>query len=215
MTKKKESPQKKESPPDLIDFSLDSSILPKDIMMNGHLKQDDTTKLFEEIADDMLHLMEQMRRNEKRLKDMEHSLHQTTEILSQSIKSSRMELDKLKDSLFSEKKAFLARSTLNAILPALESLEILGESKRGDRRDMDPDQISVLSNMLRNIIQSLGYTRFAANAGDSFDPGSMECLDYAEGNSGVVVRTINAGYRAGETVIKPCGVVLGKQNNHS
>jgi len=174
-------------------------------------RPEDTAETVEELADDMLHLIERVGPIEESLRTLVSAVGELQEAQARGLKSLGLEIEKLKEALFSDRKAFLAVSTLNALLPTLESLEIMQKAPQSGVSDPEGDHVSVLSAMLRNIIKGLGFTAFEAGPGEPFDPASMECLDFSPGEEGKVVRTIRAGYRAGETVVKPCGVVLGRE----
>jgi len=211
----------KERPDEAVDMeklhsSLSLSISPDKLKLEKEKdsrakpKEKDASEIVEEIADDMLHVLERIGALEEKINTNTAKIMELQESYARGFKSYGMELEKLKDALLSERKALRARSVLNAILPALETLQITRKAYKPQEDSAVVNQISALINMLRSTIQSLGFEPFEAQPGDAFDPFSMQCLDYAEGEEGKVVRTEKEGYKAGDTVVKPSGVVLGK-----
>lgn len=166
-------------------------------------------ELLEEMAEDMLHLMEQTARMERTLSTVSSLAEQIRHTQDQYHRHQIVELEKLRKDMLSERKALVARSTFNAILPAMESLILTRGALDAEIDPVVVNQLTAVIGTLNNISQSLGYSSFEVLPGEDFDPVSMECFGYQEGNPGTVVRVERVGYRTAEAVIRPCGVILG------
>ena len=66
---------------------------------------------------------------------------------------------------------------------------------------------SVLLN-LRAIITLFGYSEFNVEPGSPFDPSSMACVGYEEGEKDRVIRQAQPGYLYGDRVARPAGVTI-------
>jgi len=58
------------------------------------------------------------------------------------------------------------------------------------------------------MLHVLGFEEFNVGEGKAFDPVCMECVGYAEGKSGVVLKARRPGYCAGGKIVRPAGVVI-------
>ena len=196
---------------DQIDFSFKPIKFNLDLQKEAPAQSNpENQEILEEMADDMLHLIEASSKMENRILHMQETLVQITQNQANFHKEQMVEKGKLKKELISERKALIARSTFNAVLPTIESLEInCNALDTNTDKDMI-QQMKVASGMLVNIIQSLGYYAFESSSGEPFGPAIMECIGYENGDAGKVVRIERKGYRTEGALIKPCGVILGK-----
>lgn len=177
---------------------------------------DETKTLVEEIAEDMVYFMEQMKTMEtlqNYLVSYIERLHQT---IQESDKRHMIALENLRQELLGERKALAVRDSFNAILPTFDSLELM--------RDGIPDspenvqiraQLQAVTSSLTNIIQTLGFIEFEAELGSTFDPSFMECLGYVEGEANSVVKVKRKGYKVGNIIVRPCGVILAKPSKNN
>ena len=95
--------------------------------------------------------------------------------------------------------------------PAMESLKTMKRHYEGKEHEKEllKNTNSVL-DLLTGIAQALRYTPFDVPPGTDFDPQTMECLGYGEGEEGKVIRVEQSGYRAGQVLVRPCRVIVGK-----
>ena len=166
--------------------------------------------ILEEMAEDMLHLIEASAKMESRVGQILAAVSQVSQNQQNFHREQMVEAGKLKKELVSERKALIARSTFNAILPAIESLTLNCKALDYDEDIRLISQMTVVTDMLKNVIQSLGYFSFGVVPGTLFDPASMECIGYDDGDASKVIRVERMGYKTENALIKPCGVILGK-----
>ena len=171
--------------------------------------QNQVEDFFQETAEDLLHLMERVNHIEQQIGKLDNSVIEISRKIDGAYRDHAVALEKLKADLLSDRKALAARSTFNAIIPAIESLEISQSRLKEIENDPSYKRISGVIDLLYMILQGLGYETYSPDIGDHFDPVSMECIDYAEGEEGTVVKVGNPGYRAGDQIIKPSRVILG------
>ncbi|MFH1464834.1 MAG: nucleotide exchange factor GrpE [Pseudomonadota bacterium] len=126
-------------------------------------------------------------------------------------RANALELERLRQHLLEERKILALRSVFNAVVVSLDSL-------RGMQAGLDPavdgrlgGQLELVTASLTNILQGLGFLEFKAPSGQPFDATWMVCLGFAEGPAGIVLACPRAGYRVGETVVRPAGVWVGSQ----
>ena len=69
--------------------------------------------------------------------------------------------------------------------------------------------LEAIENSLLTAIQGLGFREFKAREGEKYDPRTMECLEYATGPPGVVLKAVRTGFLAHEGgVARPAGVLI-------
>jgi molecular chaperone GrpE len=144
----------------------------------------------EEIAEDMLDILERLNSIERQVREQ-----------GRAIETFRTEA-------WGQSRALSMRYLFDAVAPAIDTLQVLA-------RGLDPaigaggyQQVISAAATLNIVLQTLGFQRFDAAAGDPFDPARMECLGYAEGLPGRVLEMIRQGYAAGEIVVRPAGVLI-------
>jgi molecular chaperone GrpE (heat shock protein) len=172
---------------------------------------DDRSTVAEKTTGDMQFIITKLDEFSDQFAMLAQRLDSIEQSLEKQKRSLTIELGKLRDELLSERKAFIGRATFNAILPALESLDLRrqGLSEAGD--DVSLKHVSGVYDLLTIILQSIGFSTFRANPGDPFDANCMECSKFEEGEPGKVLRVERAGYRAGGVIAKPCTVVVGRR----
>jgi molecular chaperone GrpE (heat shock protein) len=173
----------------------------------------DNKMIMEELADDMLHLIEMQNKINNRLETIEKTLNNILTSNEHFFKASSQEINKLRTDLLTERKAFLGKSTFNALLPALESLKLSMENLDQEESRILYNQMSGISDLLMMILQTIGYKPFVVEPGEEFDTMRMECVGWEPGESGVVLRTERQGFMAGEQIAKPCQVIVGKNED--
>ncbi|MBN2202417.1 nucleotide exchange factor GrpE [bacterium] len=169
-----------------------------------------------ELADDMVGLFKMVSSIDGRIAQLAEtvsSLRTAQESLSRSV---GMELERLKENLLSDRREFIGRSTFNALMPAMESLRSI--HRHLEQRENAGELLKnteTLLDLLTGITQALRYAPFEVRPGDDFDPQRMECIGYGEGREGTVLRVEQSGYRAGQIIVRPCRVIVGRNRTDS
>lgn len=96
-----------------------------------------------------------------------------------------------------------------ALLPVLDDLERALHSVPS-RLLKHPwvDGIRLIERKFRAILESQGVCAIVA-LGEPFDPNLHEAKLHEEGEEGMVIRELYQGYKLGDRVIRPSGVVVG------
>ena len=167
--------------------------------------------LMEELAEDMLHVIEAQSSLNTRLNALEEQMSHISNSMEHYFKSSYQEIDKIRNDLISERKAFIGSSTFNALLPAIESIRLSMDNlnREGDVRLAK--QLSGVSDLLRMVLQSIGYKAFDVKAGEEYNSIRMECVGWEPGDPGIVIRMERQGFMAGEQIAKPAQVIIGAE----
>jgi molecular chaperone GrpE (heat shock protein) len=171
----------------------------------------DADALQEELADDMLELTKQMAAQDARLTALTAAVAQLEATLEGMARAQGIEMERLKEVLISDRKELIGRSTFNALVPAMESLRYLDSMHHGHKLHASlRQQTRTILDLLTGIAQSLGYRAMEVEKGAPFDPQTMECVGFEEGEPGRVLRVDGPGYRAGSVLVRPCRVILGR-----
>jgi len=151
----------------------------------------------EEIAEDLLDLLRRQR-----------AMEEAQQELAARLATIERTLQALRRDLLEERKALAGRHAFDAVAPLVDSLRLTlaGLGEESDRTVRAP--IAAVVGSLSNLLQGLGVVAFDVEAGEPFDALRMECLGYADGPPGVVIEMAQPGYRAGETVVRPAGVLI-------
>lgn len=158
----------------------------------------------EEISDDLLHVLRIVRG----LSDAQSDLHARLESSLEKLERGHAaEFDKLRRDLLGERRAQANRSAFDAIHPAVDQIEMM-QATLPDSESEAARYTSVLLSTLRMVLRGLGFDSFSVTVGDRFDPARMECVDYAAGDQGVVLRVLRPGYEADGVVVRRCGVAI-------
>ena len=160
----------------------------------------------DELADDLLHLLRMVRE----LSDGQAALRAHVDsLLAQQQQFQRQqatELYNLRRDLLGDRRAQANRSAFDAVHPAVDQIELLQAAL--PESESSARSMSVLLSALRMVLGGLGFVPFSVEVGDPFDPTRMECIEYAEGEKGVVLAVLRPGYRADGAVVRPCGVAI-------
>jgi molecular chaperone GrpE len=167
-------------------------------------------EMLEEIAEDLLAITEGLKGVQTALQELALRVEHVYQIQQNASFQVGKELDAMRRELLGDRKALAARGTFNAILPTLGTLVEMQRGLQGEEHEQIRAQIHGIICSLRNLIQSLGFSEFSPAKGDPFDPTAMECDGYAEGPEGVVLQVMRAGYRVGDAVVRPAGVLLAE-----
>lgn len=182
---------------------------------NDSSKKEANDDYMEELVQDMRHLIEGFNTIVKRFDQFEEKIQHSEQIAEKFLKGIAREVDQIRDQLLSERKAFVNRSVFTTILPAIESLEISQKNIDDKKDSIAYQQIKGVLDLLKTILQTIGYTPFSIEPGEEFNTSCMECAGYAEGEQGIVIKMERPGYKIGETVAKPCSVIVGQKSKNN
>jgi molecular chaperone GrpE (heat shock protein) len=163
----------------------------------------------DEIADDMLQLMKRVQDIEASQKRLFTCFEELQSNLKQAIQSVARETDLMRREILGDRKHTATMNLYNEIIPLLERLRIMQRNmdEREDERTLH--QLNSVNETLSASLRRLGCAEFQVNIGDAFDPARMECDGFMEeGESGIVLGVVRPGYLAGNTVIRPAGVLI-------
>lgn len=166
--------------------------------------------LLDETAEDMLNIMERLNKIDSKIDSLNDQVSTIPQILEKSQRQYLIEQEKLKSEIIGEKKAFVNRSTFNALLPVFDSLTHYKNSMTGEESSVLYNHARGIIDLLNNTMLMLGYVSYSVNQGADFDPETMECLGFTEGGHHKVMVIDRKGFKAGTKVIRPCGVIIGK-----
>jgi molecular chaperone GrpE len=100
-----------------------------------------------------------------------------------------------------ESRNYASAHIIRELLPVLDNL------KRASKHLAD-DGLAHIVRQFNAVFQDVGVTRIEV-VGKPFDPMEMECTALVDGENGVVVEELVAGYRMHEKVIRPAQVNVG------
>ncbi len=184
----------------------------KSASLESGLKNGKTDELLEELAEDLLILLQKVKTLEINQTAVIQQMQEMSRINQDQLHQHAYEMDKLRKDLLSERKALAARSTFNAILPNLDSLLILRTELPGGASHPAFMMLDAVISSLITITQTLGIQEYESAAGAAFDPQIMECLGQEEGPANLVIKTLRRGYKFGEQIFRPCGVIIGNSD---
>lgn len=169
----------------------------------------------EELADDMLALLKRVKTLEEQQTETLSRLELLRTSLVAAAESTARESDALRRELLGERKHLAMMSAFLAVAPGLERLQIMrGElDPAKDRRTLD--QLHAVVETLSTMLRGLGFTQFEAQANEPFDSTRMECVGFDRGEPNVVLKCVRAGFLAGQTVVRPAGVLIANPRDNS
>jgi molecular chaperone GrpE (heat shock protein) len=165
-------------------------------------------ELIEEIADDLLTLLQKMKGIESNQRDVIARMDQIEQSVRELSRSYGREIDSLRRDLLGERKALSAMLVFNAVAPTLDSLRAMHAKLHHAKDKQTREQLNAVIQAIGVALRGLGFAEFQPARGEPFDPTRMECLGYAKGERGVVLESVRPGYVAQETVIRPAGVLI-------
>jgi len=171
-------------------------------------REDGVEPLLEELAEDMLDLLGAVRAIEERQRDLATRLDRIEQGLGRETAAASQAIDSLRRDLLGERRAQAVRQAFEVVAPALESLRGQLDGLRLGEDARIRGQLRAAVSALSNLLHGLGFEAFEALPGEPFDPERMECLGFAEGPPGVVLEAVRHGFRSGEIVMRPAGVLL-------
>lgn len=104
----------------------------------------------------------------------------------------------------------LAKSILIlTLLPVLDDLErALNSGPPRLAKNSWVDGITLIERKFRAVLEAQGLSPIKA-VGEPFDPNLHEAAMHEKGKEGIVIREIYKGYKFGDRVLRPVGVVVG------
>ena len=172
----------------------------------------ETKKVIEEIAEDIVDLIKWTNNIEKKQDMILEQLNNFNNVMLDNKRQFAIELNKIRVELLEDHKALVGRNAFDAIVPTLDSLNKMKNSLPQKHKQMH-SQLEGIVGLLNNIIQSLGFTIFKVEEGILFDPAKMECLGCNnKGEPKTVVEVVRPGYKSGNMMIRPCGVIIVKKH---
>ena len=104
----------------------------------------------------------------------------------------------------------LARSALIlTLLPVLDDLErALASVPSRLAKHSWVEGVSLVERKFRTVLELQGVSEIKA-LGEPFDPELHEAAMHEKGEEGIVIRELLKGYKIGDRVIRPAGVVVG------
>lgn len=89
------------------------------------------------------------------------------------------------------------------ILPILDTLML------AEKHTRDQNFVLTVQQFLQ-VLRDEGFERIKS-VGETFDPSVMEVVEIKEGDDWKVLEEVKAGFRSGETVIRPAYVIVGRK----
>jgi molecular chaperone GrpE (heat shock protein) len=161
-----------------------------------------------DLAEGVDALVERITSLEERQLGISRALEEVSKAVADAAASHRRTLAMLHRDLLGERKASAALEVFRAVVPALDSLDAMRAGPPARRGRQVHLQLDAAASALRNLVLDLGYADFHAGVGEDFAPERMEALGYGEGAPGVVLAAVRPGYRCGDTVVRPAGVLI-------
>jgi len=146
--------------------------------------------MLQELVEDMLHVLERLTSIERQVQDQVRA----TEAIRSELESSGS--------------ALTSRHIFEAMAPTIDSLRALALGLDAAAQPVAYGQVTSAAAVLNILMQTLGFQRYEVTPGEAFDPRRMECVGYAEGGQRIVLQAVRPGYVAGETVVRPAGVLI-------
>lgn len=201
-----------------IKDAIDQSLSPKTISIDlfnekstGSGKAENMAEIMGELAEDMVSLFKMVSALDAKMSQVISTVASLQETLATFSRSIGMEVYHLKEDLISDRKEYISRSTFNVLMPIIESLKTMKRFyENKEQAEEALKNTNTMLDLLTGITQALRYAPFEVQTGAEFDPQTMECTGYEEGESGKVIRIERAGYKAGHILVRPCLVTVGQ-----
>lgn len=91
---------------------------------------------------------------------------------------------------------------ITKFLPLLDSLELTSQHVKDPVTEM-------IVKEFKKVLNELGVDLIESDRGVPFNSLSMECLEVVPGEKNKVIKTLQTGYRLGETILRPAKVEVG------
>jgi hypothetical protein len=172
--------------------------------------------LLDELVEDMMHVLQRLQAIEEGIGRLQGRIEQLGARSDETGRAIAGELSSQRRDLLGERKGVLARGLFNAVVGHIDALRAMrqglydpkGNLEKNNRRTAD--HLDAIEITLLTALQGMGFNEFHAKVGDPFSPSSMECLGYARGERGVVLRVVRSGFVASEGVVRPAGVYIAE-----
>jgi molecular chaperone GrpE (heat shock protein) len=164
--------------------------------------------ILEELAEDMVQVLSRLKALEERQQDLLRIMDQLRREVNGLSLTHGKEIDALRRDLLGQHKAMAALDSFKAVVQWLDTLRRMHRKLRPKRDAKMRQELQPVISALELAIQGLGFEEFQVNVGEKFDPWRMSCTGYAKGEAGVVLAVDHPGYRVGEIVVRPAGVIL-------
>jgi len=174
-------------------------------LVPGDTESMEVDATIEELAEDMVHVLMAIRDLSQKHAELTALVETSLLELQRASRQQASELNVLHRDLVGDRRAQANRAAFNAIHPAIDQIRLIHDAL-GTDQDEAKLQISAVLSLLRMVLQGLDYVEFVVEANDPFDPATMECVEYREGELGKVLDVVRPGYRANGVVVRPCGV---------
>jgi molecular chaperone GrpE (heat shock protein) len=161
-----------------------------------------------ELAEGIHALVERISGLEQQHLALSQALEEVSKAVEAAAASHRRTLAMLHRDLLGDRKASAAHGVFRAVVPALDSLDAMRAGPPAKRGRQVHLQLEAAASTLRNLLQDLGYADFDAQVGEDFAPERMEVLGYGEGAPGIVLAVGRPGYRCGDAIVRPAGVLI-------
>jgi molecular chaperone GrpE len=172
--------------------------------------RDSSAAVIEELAEDMLNLLRRAQALESTNAEILARMDRFDQALNDVRRHFVQELGTLRRDLLGERKALVALSTFQAVVPTLDSLQTMRVHPSVRKAKQVRTQVEALIGAMTTVLRSLGIEEFKVTKGEPFDPARMECAGYAKGKPGTVLDVVRPGYTAGGTVVRPAGVRIAE-----
>jgi len=173
-------------------------------------EQESDSEVLQEIAEDLLELRLLIHALEKGQKELTDRIGQLESMVRSTGKAQVQELRQVRTDLLGDRKMLVAVNIFNGIVQTLESLQLMEDTLEMDGDRDVYNQVHAASQMLKMMLRGMGIVPYQAEAGDSFDPNKMECLELVDGEPGRVIKTLRVGYRISDEILSHVGVVVGR-----
>ncbi len=167
-----------------------------------------------ELAEDMVDVLRRLQAIEAGIAALAAKVEQVDRRVQDANRSLASELAQQRRELLGDRKSVLARGMFNAVVAHLDNLRTMrarlaeGRDKKDKHNRLVVKQLEAIELTLLTAIQGLGFQEFHVTVGDPFTPSTMECLGYAAGEPGIVLRVLRPGFRSTEGVARPAAVMI-------
>ncbi|MDP2629251.1 MAG: nucleotide exchange factor GrpE [Candidatus Harrisonbacteria bacterium] len=102
---------------------------------------------------------------------------------------------------------FALESFLHELLTILDSFDLALSSSKDEETKKG---VTMIKSQLEETLKRQGLERLSVREGDQFDPSTHEAVEEGEGESGMVLDVLVAGYSLHGKVIRAAKVKVGK-----
>lgn len=167
-----------------------------------------TSEALDELADDMLQVLQQLGAVERQGRDLAAGVAELTRSVREGAAQQTRAVDLVRAEVSGERRGASLRLIFEPVVSSLESLELFARGLDPAREQAAFAQITAAAATLSNLLLALGFERFDVARGQPFDPNRMQCLGYAAGEPGIVLDVLQPGYSTGGTVVRPARVLI-------